>query len=108
MQAISGGGPPRRRHEANFALYASRVSTSTRNAIANTRGYWPGETCRRDISGGDIAKPGLPAAHRSRNRWIIDRRLARNQRVGASPRYATFDTCECTRASHVQNGLLDA
>lgn len=96
---------PCRRHEASFA----RATPCKYKHEERDREY--ANTGRErhvgDISGGDIAS-GLPAAHRSRDRWIIDRRLARNQRVGASPRYATLDACECTRASHVQNGLLDA
>lgn len=103
MQIISG--TPCRRHEASFALHARTTPCKYKHEERDREYADIGrERHVGDISGGDIA-PGLPAAHRSRDRWIIDRRLARNQRVGASPHYATLDTCEYMRASHVQNGL---
>lgn len=60
------------------------------------------KTRRRYISDGDIA-PRLPAAHRSRDRWIIDRRVREESAGGCiSPRYATmFDACTANARAHV-------
>lgn len=96
------------RHEASFARATPcKYKHEERDReYADTR---PRETCRRYIWRRYCAGATRGASFaRSMDHRSAAREEARNQRVGASPRYATLDACECTRASHVQNGLLDA